>query len=151
MGTLTCSCKLGKILRIWQATKPAESTIRMTAMCFSSYDENDEVEITFKVATGCLVWSRTWLGLLGFGMLHSLSYQGSSVPTVAAKLPANSKNLSQPNLGLQLHTRHPIQGRLKKFRLSLAHVPSVQSSAKVDAPGCVNAAGKLGRSDKLQQ
>ena len=27
----------------------------------------------------------------------------------------------------------------------------VQRSAKVDAPGCVNAAGKLGRSDKLQQ
>ena len=27
----------------------------------------------------------------------------------------------------------------------------VQRSARVDAPGCVNAAGKLGRSDKLQQ
>ena len=27
----------------------------------------------------------------------------------------------------------------------------VQRSAKVDAQGCVNAAGKLGRSDKQQQ
>ena len=27
----------------------------------------------------------------------------------------------------------------------------IQKSAKVDAPGCVNAAGKLGRSDKQQQ
>ena len=27
----------------------------------------------------------------------------------------------------------------------------VQTSAKVDAPGCVNASGKLSRSDKLQQ
>ena len=27
----------------------------------------------------------------------------------------------------------------------------IQRLAKVDAPGCVNAAGKLGRSDKLQQ
>ena len=27
----------------------------------------------------------------------------------------------------------------------------LQRSAKVDAPGCVNTAGKLGRSDKQQQ
>ena len=29
------------------------------------------------------------------------------------------------------------------------HFPFLQRSAKVDAPGRVNAAGKLGRSDKL--
>ena len=28
---------------------------------------------------------------------------------------------------------------------------TIQRSAKVDAPGCVNAAGKQGRSDKLEQ
>ena len=56
-----------------------------------------------------------------------LSYQGSNVSTVVvARLLGNSKNLSQPNLGLQLPMKHPVQGRLKKLRLSsVEHVPSV--------------------------
>ena len=72
----------------------------------------------------------------GVALDLSLNIYPQMCPT-GPMVRVHAGEVSQPQMASSLPHHHPSK--------------AVQRSAKVNAPGCVNAAGKLGRSDKQQQ